>query len=157
MKKLLALALVAAVSASCNPTVLGLGGPSDPATEEFAPSLGIDLSAFTRLPSGVYIQDNVTGTGEVVEARDTVVTNWTGHLRDGSRFDSGTASEFLLTNVIPGFRDGLLGMRAGGRRRIIVPSALGYGAVRQGVIPPNSTLIFEVELTAVRKAADPES
>jgi FKBP-type peptidyl-prolyl cis-trans isomerase FkpA len=152
MKKLLALILLATLTAACNDTILGLGDPSDPATEEFAPSLGINLAAFTRLPSGVYIQDEVTGTGDVVATGDTVVINWTGHLKDGTRFDGAEGSTFPLASVVPGFREGLLGMRVGGKRRMIIPSALGYGSSRQGAIPPNSTLIFTVQLTRVGKA-----
>jgi FKBP-type peptidyl-prolyl cis-trans isomerase FkpA len=155
MKKLLALTLLASLTAACNDTVLGLGGPSDPAAEEFSPSLGINLAAFTRLPSGVYIQDEVTGAGDVVASSDTVVINWSGHLKDGTRFDGADGSVFPLSSVVPGFRDGLLGMREGGRRRMIIPSALGYGSQRQGVIPPNSTLIFTVQLTRVGKPTSP--
>jgi FKBP-type peptidyl-prolyl cis-trans isomerase FkpA len=155
MKRILALTLLAALASSCNNTVLGLGGPSDPATEEFAASLNINLAAFTKLPSGVYIQDELTGTGATVESGDAVVVNWAGFLRDGLRFDGGEGSEFPLSSVVPGFREGLLGMRAGGRRRIIIPSSLAYGPIRQGVIPPNSTLIFNVQLVSVKKATEP--
>jgi FKBP-type peptidyl-prolyl cis-trans isomerase FkpA len=156
MKKLLALVLLAGLTTACSNTILGLGDPSDPAAEEFASSLGINLSAFTKLETGVYIQDDITGTGAVVAAEDTVVVNWTGHIKDGTRFDGANGTTFPLSGVVPGFRFGIVGMRVGGTRRMIIPSALGYGTIRQGIIPPNSTLIFTVQLIRVGKPAGSE-
>jgi FKBP-type peptidyl-prolyl cis-trans isomerase FkpA len=147
-------ALLATVS--CNDEITGLGPPSDPATETFAPSLSINISQMTRLPSGVYIQDLVVGTGDSITARtDSLWLTYTGFLKTGTSFDDGVNTLFQPAFVIPGFIDGLLGLRVGGRRRIVIPSALGYGgrSVKDAdgkiIVPRQSTLIFNVELLKV--------
>lgn len=155
MKRFLALAAVVA-GLACNDDITGLGPPSDPAKETFAPALGIDLSAMTKLASGVYIRDVIVGTGDSVTARsDTVWVTYTGYLVNGEQFDTGTNSRFNPAGVVPGFREGLMGMRAGGRRTIVIPSELGYGATSvkdatgKILIPRQSTLVFQVELLRV--------
>jgi len=87
---------------------------------------------------------------------------YTGWLYDGSKADlkglqfetnvGGSAFEFTLGvgNVIAGWDQGLVGMQPGGVRRLVIPPALAYGGSRRGPIPPNSTLVFEVELTAIQ-------
>lgn len=157
MKRLFMLATAVLLGGGCNDRVTGLGPPSDPATETFDPSLGVTIAQMTRLESGVYIQDLVVGTGDPVEERsDTAWVTYTGFLKNGEEFDRGTNSRFILGQVVPGFRLGLLGMRVGGRRIIVVPSALGYGersVLNPGtvdpVIPRQSTLVFRVELLRV--------
>lgn len=130
-------------------------GPSDPSKEQFAGGLGIDLSTFTKLESGVYIKDNAVGTGRPVVASDRVRLHYTLFLKNGTRVESSRdvnqPLEFVTASgrVVPGFDIGVLGMRAGGQRRIIIPSALGYGAAPNGNIPANSTLIFDLELLAI--------
>ncbi|HVX39419.1 MAG TPA: FKBP-type peptidyl-prolyl cis-trans isomerase [Gemmatimonadaceae bacterium] len=116
----------------------------------FAPSLGIDLSRMLRHPSGLYVQDLATGTGAVAFRGKTLVVRYTGWLADGTEFDSGEITVTLGgKGVIPGWEEGLLGMRVGGRRRLIVPPELGYGAAGQGKIPPNAVLVFDMELTGI--------
>jgi FKBP-type peptidyl-prolyl cis-trans isomerase len=144
-------------SASCNGNVVGLEPPSDPATETFAPSLGVDISQMTRQENGVYYKDIVVGTG--LTLADTAVSfnvNYAGHLKDGKLFDSGTNQTLTLTSLVPGFRTGVLGMKEGGRRQIVIPSEEGYGghsvrdpSTRKILIPRQSTLIFDVELLKV--------
>lgn len=114
----------------------------------FAPSLGIDLAEFERLNTGVYIKDEVVGEGEELVWGDRAdEVNYTGWLVDGTLFDSGTFGFQMGTNrVIPGFEQGMFGMKAGGVRRIIIPPVLAYGAEGTGSIPPGAILIFEVEL-----------
>lgn len=155
MKRFLALSAVVAAMA-CNDEITGLGPPSDPAKETFAPALGVDISAMTKLASGVYVRDVIVGTGDSVTARsDTVWVTYTGYLVNGTEFDSGTNSRFNPAGVVPGFRDGLLGMRVGGRRTIVIPSDQGYGATSvkdaagKILIPRQSTLVFQVELLRV--------
>lgn len=154
------LALV--VAGACNNQITGLGPPSDPASETFDPSLGIIIAEMTRLESGVYIEDLIVGQGDSVFAEtDTVWLTYTGFLKNGEEFDSGTNTRFPLSDVVPGLAFGVQGMKLGGRRMIVIPSELGYGnrSVTQPgtvnpIIPRQSTLIFRVEL--LRVFAPPE-
>lgn len=154
--KHMALIAAAVLVAACNSETTGLGPPSDPASETFAPSLGVVISQMQRLPDGVYIEDILVGTGDSVTARtDTVWVTYTGWLVNGTEFDRGTNSRFEPGSVVQGFASGLHGLRVGGRRRIVIPSELGYGenSVRGSdgriLIPRQSTLVFQVELLRV--------
>jgi FKBP-type peptidyl-prolyl cis-trans isomerase len=107
-------------------------------------------------PSGLEYLDVVVGTGAVANAGQQVSVHYTGWLADGSSFDSsvsrGQPFAFALGRgqVIKGWDEGVSGMRIGGKRRLIIPAALGYGARgAPGAIPPNATLIFDVELLDV--------
>ncbi len=109
------------------------------------------------LPSGVRYVDLKPGTGD--EARDGKIldVHYTGWLEDNTKFDSTQDCEQPLTlrlgagDVVKGLDEGLAGMRAGGKRRLTVPPELGFGKEGGGErIPPNATLIYEVELLAVR-------
>ncbi len=98
-----------------------------------------------------------TGTGTEATAGRSTNVRYTGWLYNanapdnkGSQFDSGTFTFTVGTGVIPGFSQGVTGMRVGGLRRIVIPPNLGYGSQPNGPIPANSTLIFEVELLAVQ-------
>jgi len=97
-------------------------------------------------------------TGAVAANSDTVGVHYNGYLPAGRIFQSTAAigpQEFPLNVVIPGFAEGVRGMRVGGMRRLIVPPNLAYGANPNGCIPGNSTLIFDVELLYVKKATSP--
>ncbi|MEX0893863.1 MAG: FKBP-type peptidyl-prolyl cis-trans isomerase [Gemmatimonadota bacterium] len=121
--------------------------------EEIAPELDVDLSAMTRLPSGVYVQDLVEGSGEVVELEDRVAVRYTGWVLSGEVFDAteGDATAvFPLANLIEGWQVGIPGMREGGTRRLVIPYPLAYGERRRSeVIGPRSDLIFEIEVVQV--------
>lgn len=106
------------------------------------------------------IQDLVVGTGAVAAAGDTVTVNYVGSFTNGTVFDASskhpeTASGFPFVlgagRVIAGWDQGVAGMKVGGKRRLVVPPALGYGPNDYGPIPGNSTLVFEVELLKVQK------
>jgi FKBP-type peptidyl-prolyl cis-trans isomerase len=156
--QLLALAATAVSAPGCNNDVAGLGPPSNPATETFAPSLGVDISQMTKMPNGVYYQDIVVGPStadSVLSSTFEVKIDYAGYLTNGKLFDTGTASTLPLANLIQGFRTGMVGMKIGGHRKIVIPSELGYAgeAIKNTdntiKIPRQSTLIFDVELLSV--------
>jgi FKBP-type peptidyl-prolyl cis-trans isomerase len=100
--------------------------------------------------------DEVVGEGSSAKSGDRVTVNYTGWLLDGTKFDSSKDRNqpfsFSLGagNVIPGWDQGVVGMKVGGKRKLTVPPDLGYGARGAGgVIPPNATLVFEVELLKI--------
>jgi peptidylprolyl isomerase len=112
-------------------------------------------------PSGLQITDGTIGTGATPKPGQICVMHYTGWLYQdgakGKKFDSsldrGTPFEFPIgqRRVIPGWDEGVATMKVGGKRTLIIPPALGYGARGAGgVIPPNATLIFDVELLDVK-------
>src|SRR5205823_9286237 len=113
---------------------------------------------FQRRPSmPLKIEDMVVGTGVEAVKGKQVSVHYTGWLTDGKKFDSskdrGQPFQFALGRgqVIQGWDDGVAGMKVGGKRKLTIPPELGYGtAGAGGVIPPNATLVFEVELLGVR-------
>ena len=109
------------------------------------------------LPDGLKYWDVKVGTGATAVAGKTVKVHYTGWLTNGKKFDSSVDRkepfEFKLGagNVIRGWDEGVAGMKVGGKRRLEIPPSLGYGARGAGgVIPPNATLIFDVELLGVK-------
>lgn len=102
------------------------------------------------------IEDIVVGKGKEVTTGDYVVIHYIGTLENGSKFDSSyDRSEPFETRigvgeVIQGWDMGVVGMKVGGKRKLIIPSQLAYGDNEVGIIPPNSTLIFEVELINIK-------
>ena len=107
--------------------------------------------------SGLQYEDQVVGTGVEAKAGKSVDVHYTGTLKDGKKFDSsvdrGKPFTFKLGagQVIKGWDEGVAGMKVGGKRTLVIPPDLGYGARGAGgVIPPNATLKFEVELLDVK-------
>ncbi|MGH8961185.1 MAG: FKBP-type peptidyl-prolyl cis-trans isomerase [Jatrophihabitantaceae bacterium] len=123
------------------------------------PSIG---SSATTAPTKLAVKDLVVGKGKAATAKSTVDVKYTGVLYcDGTEFDGPVEHgdkgiSFSLTKVVPGFTQGIGGttgappMKVGGRRIIIVPPALGYGAQAQSAIPANSPLVFVVDLLSVK-------
>ena len=110
----------------------------------------------TTTASGLKIQDLRVGDGASPQPGQTITVNYVGTLENGKEFDSsyrrGKPIDFKIGvgRVIKGWDEGLMGMKVGGKRKLFVPSALGYGARARPNIPPNSNLIFEIELLDVK-------
>jgi FKBP-type peptidyl-prolyl cis-trans isomerase len=127
-------------------------------TAAFAPALNIDLSTMTKTASGLYYKDSIIGTGTTASSRDSVRVHYIGWLANGQQFDNsfqrGQPIAFSLGRgrVIAGWDEGLVNMKAGGWRKLVIPPSLGYGDEAQGsVIPANSILVFNVQLVSVVK------
>jgi peptidylprolyl isomerase len=112
----------------------------------------------TTTPSGLQYWDNVIGSGATAAPGKMVKVHYTGFLTTGEKFDSsrdrGEPFSFSLGagEVIKGWDEGVAGMKVGGQRQLRIPPSLGYGAAGAGgAIPPNATLIFDVELLEVSK------
>ncbi|OGG49240.1 hypothetical protein A3G63_01275 [Candidatus Kaiserbacteria bacterium RIFCSPLOWO2_12_FULL_52_8] len=120
-------------------------------------------AASTTMPTDTTNQLQVTevsvGTGVTAEPGDRVTVNYVGSLTSGVIFDKSSNNGFTFTlgigEVIKGWDEGVAGMKEGGKRHLVIPAALAYGnqEVGGGIIPANSTLVFDVELLKVQKAA----
>jgi FKBP-type peptidyl-prolyl cis-trans isomerase len=158
MKRLLLL-LATVTLAGCSLDSTGpANNPSDPATETFAASLGVDIPSMVKTEAGDYYKDITVGTGAGPIAGDAYVDfKYDLYLKDGSKFESGTialADQQSLGTLIPGLADTMQGMREGGRRLMVISSAYAYqNSTRTGatgvVMPPNSTLIFDITLNHI--------
>ena len=125
-------------------TVSACGGGSNSPT---APSANVPFSTV----------DVRVGTGAEANTGRSATVSYSGYLysataaeNKGTRFDAGTFTFTVGAGVIQGFSQGVIGMRVGGLRRVIIPPSLGYGAQANGAIPANSTLVFDIELLAVQ-------
>jgi FKBP-type peptidyl-prolyl cis-trans isomerase len=122
----------------------------------YAPALGVEPATMSRTPRGVLYRDLVPGTGEPVGAGKLVAIHYAGSLPDGTPFDANGPSdppyEFRLGagDVVPGFDEAVTGMKVGGKRQVVIPPALGYGAQANGPIPANSVLVFTIDLVSAR-------
>ncbi|HEX6040472.1 FKBP-type peptidyl-prolyl cis-trans isomerase [Longimicrobium sp.] len=140
------------------PTLAACGsdGPTSVEDTKFAPELGVDLSTMTRTSNGLYYKDLTVGTGAVVQSGQTVSAYYKGWFPSGRSFEQlqppSGAYPFILGvgAVIKGWDQGIPGMKVGGKRLLVIPSDLAYGSAGRGSIPPNSILVFEVEITAAR-------
>lgn len=132
--------------------------PTVPTIERttFAPELGVELAAMTQTPSGLYYRDLSVGSGAVVAAGQTVSVHYRLWLPNGQLLDANQAPatplDFVVGGgrVIPGFDEGVRGMRVGGRRQLVIPPALAYGNQPPPGIPSNAVLVFEVEVVSAR-------
>jgi FKBP-type peptidyl-prolyl cis-trans isomerase len=115
-----------------------------------------DMAKTTKTADGLEIQDITVGTGAEAKSGDTITVNYLGTLTNGTKFDSSYdrnqpfTTQIGVGQVIKGWDEGMVGMKVGGKRKLTIPASLGYGSQDMGTIPPNSTLIFEVELLNVK-------
>lgn len=148
-RTLCSLAALAALTA-CTPK------PEEPITNSppsiegarFAASLNIDLAKSEKNAAGLYWRDITPGTGDTVRVGQTVRVTYDGRFPDGSQFETNQY-EFRLGSgrVIAGWDQGIVGMRVGGKRQLIIPASLGYQEIGSPpVIPPNAVLIFTIEM-----------
>lgn len=145
--------LAAALAAGCgdnSPTAVTIEQTS------FASSLGVNLAASTKLPSGLYYRDITVGTGTTLATGQTVAMRYVGSFANGSVFDSNPEPKPVFSfrlgagQVIKGWDQGLVGMKVGGRRQLIIPPELGYGSGDYGPIPGNSVLVFTVDAVSAQ-------
>jgi FKBP-type peptidyl-prolyl cis-trans isomerase len=110
----------------------------------------------TTTDTGLQIQDITEGTGATAETGKVVAMHYTGWLMDGKKFQSSLDRGKPYTiklgagEVIKGWDEGIVGMKVGGKRKLTIPPNLAYGEAGRGPIPPNSTLVFEVDLMSVK-------
>jgi hypothetical protein len=131
--------------------------PALPTSIPGVPALPAGTQAITT-PSGLQYYDVVTGTGTGAQAGQSATVQYTGWLLNGTKFDSSVDKNQPFTfplgggQVIRGWDEGVVNMKAGGQRRLIIPANLGYGekGAGGGAIPPCSTLIFDVQLISVK-------
>ena len=142
-------------AASCTPEAAT--GPV-PTIEEasFAAALGVNLANMTKMSNGVYFQDIPAGNGATVVAGNHLTVHYTGYFTNGTSFDTSVGkAAFGFTiganprQVIEGWDTGLIGMKVGGTRKLVIPSALAYGSGGFTGIPPNSILVFNVQLVSI--------
>jgi len=128
--------------------------PAPSAEQSPQPAVSVEPALQTAPVTELKIEDERIGAGAEVKSGMTVRVNYIGTLTDGTKFDSsydrGQPLAFPLGQrlVIPGWEQGVIGMRVGGKRKLTIPPLLAYGVTGKGTIPPNATLIFEIELLA---------
>ncbi|MFQ5540838.1 MAG: FKBP-type peptidyl-prolyl cis-trans isomerase [Candidatus Paceibacteria bacterium] len=162
MNKQTAIAIILAVVAIVIFIVFGFFGngffrTASPVASTGSQAILDELSA-TGAVSALRTYDFIEGSGDEINTGDVIAVHYTGVLPDGTVFDSSVTRgepfvfQFGAGQVIQGWEQGLQGMKVGGRRLIAIPPELGYGATGQGSIPPNATLIFDVELLDILSA-----
>ncbi len=156
LRSLFLLFLLSLLLAACDTTE-----EADPIDVNIAPARVVADSAYTVTGTGLKYFDFVVGPGPTAQVGNQVLVHYSGWLEDGTLFDSshinGEPIEFYLGEgfVIAGWDEGILNMRAGGERQLVIPPHLAYGALGRGPIPPNATLIFEVEFLGITGTASP--
>jgi FKBP-type peptidyl-prolyl cis-trans isomerase len=145
----------AALLTACGTDSTAPNIPSNPAVETYASALGVNIANMTKRNDNLFVQDLVVGTGAEAIAGRTIRVTYSGFLINGNRFDTnvgGAPFSFALGAgmVIQGWDQGVAGMKVGGKRKLVIGSSLGYGNQGSGPIPPNATLVFDVELLSVQ-------
>jgi FKBP-type peptidyl-prolyl cis-trans isomerase len=137
--------------------IFGLNGStSSPQAQTATPQTAPTQAA--AADGKLQITDEKIGTGVAVKKGDTVEINYVGTLTNGKKFDASAdhggkpfVTQIGVGQVIKGWDEGIIGMKVGGKRKLVIPPSLGYGDQAVGSIPANSTLIFQVELVGIKK------
>ena len=133
---------------------------SDPLSDSHKDSIDealVDAFDSTNTLQALVVDDVLIGSGSTADTGDTLVVHYTGATRDGNKFDSSydRGEPFALTlgegRVIEGWEKGLVGMKEGGKRVIVIPPSMGYGDRQVGPIPADSVLVFVVELLSIEE------
>jgi len=154
LSPLLALSVFALVPlAACDNSIVA---PVTVEATAFAAGLNVNLAASVKTSNGLYYRDITVGTGTAAIATNAVSVYYIGWLANGNVFDqtSSPTAAFKFTlgagKVIQGWDQGIVGMKVGGRRQLIIPPSLAYGATGSGTaIPPNAVLVFQVDLVSI--------
>jgi FKBP-type peptidyl-prolyl cis-trans isomerase len=147
---------LAVAAAGCGSSTTEPAAPVPIEQTTFAPSLGVNLGQSIKLPSGMYYRDIAVGGGKTLASGDSVEMRYVGSFANGDVFDSNPSPKptfkFRLGagRVIKGWDLGLVGMKVGGQRQLIIPPELGYGPNDYGPIPGNSVLVFTVDAISVQ-------
>jgi FKBP-type peptidyl-prolyl cis-trans isomerase len=150
---LLALILCGCASTS---TTTSSSGVSTSASAKVTTPAAPAPSRVVTTPSGLQIEDLVVGDGALAERGNEVLVHYTGTFTDGTKFDSSLDRRKPIAfrigdgTMIAGWDEGVQGMRVGGKRKLIVPPSLAYGSNGRQGIPPDATLVFEIELLDLR-------
>ena len=146
--RLLPLLTLSVLLSACGSTERARGG--------FSADLGVDTTKMTHAPAGLWYSDVTVGQGKEATSGSNVTVHYTGWLPNGKKFDSSRdrGEPFAFTigagQVIPGWDEGVKGMREGGRRKLVLPPGMAYGeAGAPPDIPPGATLVFDVEVLKV--------
>ena len=153
MAKLVASLVIAIVASSCTPEAVVAPAVSVEQTT-FATALGVNLASMTKTATGLYYQDTPAGAGAAAVSGNHVTVHYTGYLPNGTTIDTSigkTAFGFTLGagSVIKGWDEGMVGMRVGGTRKLVIPAELAYGGAAVGPIPANSVLVFQIQLISI--------
>ena len=149
------------IAAAVTLTACASGGTAAPVSRpmesiNFSSALDVNLGRMTKTASGLYYRDLETGTGSLIKGKEDVKVFYTGWLTNGVQFDSNKDSDQPITiplgrgRAIKGWDEGLIGMRVGGRRQLVIPPELGYGSSRAGAIPPDAVLVFEIRIVSAK-------
>jgi FKBP-type peptidyl-prolyl cis-trans isomerase FkpA len=127
---------------------------SDPATETYSPDLEIDLTQMTKMSYALYVEDVVVGTGVRVDIGSTISVNYAGFLVNGTRFTPDATDPFSFVlgvgYILDGWNQGLVGMKVGGVRKLVIGSRLAFGPKGSGTVPAQSTVVYSIELVSAR-------
>ena len=144
----LIIGLIIVTLASCKKSSTTVDATTQAATDDALIKAYISANNITAIkdPSGLYYHILTPGSGAHPTTSSTVTVNYTGKLLNGSVFDSGSGFSSPLGNLIKGWQIGIPYTNVGGRILLIIPSGLGYGSSAAGSIPPNSVLVFTIDL-----------